>query len=206
MHHVYPSIIRLIKSKGKIMTFEELLKRRRSVRNFKDVPVSIEVIKEMIKESTLAPNAGNDQPWKFIIVNNKQMMKRISDESKKNILSCVNANTNEYAKKYKALLEKESFNVFYNAPNLVLILGVSTVKDLYLDCSLAAGYFMFAAASRNIDTCWVNLGAEIYDQQMRNELGIPDDCKIVAPIILGYAEKVPPIPKRKEPEILKIIT
>ena len=87
-----------------------------------------------------------------------------------------------------------------------MIFGVSTVKDLYLDCSLAAGYFMFAAASRNIDTCWVNLGVEIYDPQIRNELGIPDDCTIVAPIILGYAEKVPPIPKRKDPEILKIIT
>lgn len=194
------------KNKGKIMTYDELLKRRRSVRNFKDDPVPIEVIKEMIKESTLAPNAGNDQPWKFIIVNNKEMLKRISDESKKNLLANIAANPNAYAKKYEALLEKDSFNVFYNAPSLVMILGVSTVKDLYLDCSLAAGYLMFAAASRNIDTCWINLGVEIYDRQMRNELGIPDDCTIVAPIILGYAEKIPPIPKRKDPEILKIIT
>ena len=188
------------------MTFEELLKRRRSVRNFKDTPVPLEVIKEMIKECTLAPNAGNDQPWKFIIVNNKEMMKRISDESKKNILACISANPNHYAKKYEGLLKDESFNAFYNAPTLVLILGVSTVKDLYQDCSLAAGYFLFAAASRDIDTCWINLGSEIHDPQMRKELGVPDDCTIVAPIILGYAAKVTPIPKRKEPEILKIIT
>jgi len=188
------------------MTFDELLKRRRSVRNFKDIPVPIETIKEMIKESTLAPNAGNDQPWKFIIVNNKEMMKRISDESKKNLLSYIESNPNHYAKKYETMLKNESFNVFYNASSLVMIFGAATVKDLYQDCSLAAGYFMFAAASRNIDTCWINLGAEIEGPALRNELGIPDDCKIVAPIILGCADKVPPIPKRKDPEILKIIT
>jgi hypothetical protein len=52
----------------------------------------------------------------------------------------------------------------------------------------------------------VNLGTEIYDPDMINELGIPNNCKIVAPIVLGYPKKVPPIAKRKEPEILKIIT
>ena len=58
------------------MTFDELLKNRRSVRSYQDKPVSIEVIQEIIKESTLAPNAGNEQPWKFIIVNDKEMLKK----------------------------------------------------------------------------------------------------------------------------------
>ncbi len=43
-------------------------------------------------------------------------------------------------------------------------------------------------------------------KEMINELGIPDDCSIVAPIILGYPEKIPSARKRKAPEILKIIT
>ncbi|MCI5131892.1 MAG: nitroreductase family protein, partial [Candidatus Electrothrix sp. EH2] len=65
------------------MTFDELLKNRRSVRKYQDKPVAVELIQEMIRESTLAPNAGNEQPWKFIIVNNREMLKKISDESKK---------------------------------------------------------------------------------------------------------------------------
>ena len=57
------------------MTFADLLKSRRSVRNYRDKSVPLDMIKEMIKESTLAPNAGNEQPWKFIIVNDKEMLK-----------------------------------------------------------------------------------------------------------------------------------
>jgi hypothetical protein len=40
---------------------------------------------------------------------------------------------------------------------------------------------------------------------MRDELGIPVGCTIVAPIILGYPERIPAAPKRKAPEILKIV-
>jgi len=188
------------------MKFDEMLKYRRSIRRYQDKSVSLEKIKEMIKESTLAPNAGNEQPWKFIIVNNKKMLKRMSDESKKNILARLEANPDDYAKKYKGMLKNESLNVFYNAPSLVVILGRSNLKNVYVDCALAASYFMMAATSRGLGTCWVNLGTEIHDPEMINELGIPDDCKIVAPIILGYPEKTPSAPKRRKPEILKIIT
>lgn len=187
------------------MTFDELLKNRRSVRKYKDTPVSIEVVREMIEESTLAPNAGNEQPWKFIIINDRETIKRISDESKKNILARIAADPEDYAKKYQGMLQNESFNVFYNAPCLVLILGSSEAKNLHVDCALAAGYFMMGAASRGLGTCWVNLGAEIHDPHMLKELGIPDNTTIVAPIIVGYPEEIPPAPERNEPGILKII-
>jgi hypothetical protein len=51
----------------------------------------------------------------------------------------------------------------------------------------------------------VNLGTEIHDPEMLRELAIPDNCTIVAPIILGYPENIPSVPKRKEAEIVKII-
>lgn len=188
------------------MTFVEILKYRRSIRNYEDKPVPEEVIKDMIKECILSPNAGNEQPWEFIIVNNKKMLKRMSDESKKNILDRINANPNDYANKYKGMLQNESYNVYYNAPCLVIILGQSSLKNLYVDCALAASYFMMAATSRGLGTCWVNLGTEIKDPEMIKELGIPEKSQIVAPIALGYPAKIPSAPKRKEPRIIKIIT
>ena len=188
------------------MTFAELLINRRSVRKYKDTHVSIELVREMIRESTFAPNAGNEQPWKFIIVNNSNWLKKISDESKKNILARIAAEPDDYALKYKGMLENESFNVFYNAPCLVMILGLSSLKNLYVDCALAASYFMMAATSRGLGTCWVNLGLEIKDPEMIGELGIPDNCTIVAPIILGYPEKISSAPMRREPEIINIIS
>ncbi len=187
------------------MTFDELLKNRRSVRKYKDTPVSVEVVQEMIKESTFAPNAGNEQPWKFIIINDKKMIRKVSDESKKNILARIAANPDDYAKKYLGMLQNESFNVFYNAPCLVMIFGHSSLKNLSVDCALAASYFMLAAASRGLGTCWVNFGTEIHDPGMLSELGIPDNHTIVAPIAVGHPERIPSAPKRKEPEIINII-
>lgn len=188
------------------MTFDELLKQRRSIRRYQDKPVSIEVIREMLSESTLAPSAGNEQPWKFIIISNKALMKRISDDSKKNILAWIAAHPDSYAKRYQHMLEDESFNVFYNAPSLVLILGRSSLKSANVDCALAASYFMMAAASRGLGTCWVNLGREIHDPEILEELDLPDDCTLVAPIAVGYPEVIPAASKRKGPQVLKVIT
>lgn len=187
-----------------VTAFKELLIKRRSVRNYQDKPVSLALVEKMISESTFAPSAGNGQPWKFIVVHDRQMMEKISCESKKNILNRINSDPGDSAEKYRHMLEKPDFNVFYNAPCLVMILGESGLKNLLVDSALAAGYFMMAATSRGLGTCWVNLGAEIHDPVMRNQLGIPTGCTIVAPIILGYPAKIPAAPRRKNPEILKI--
>ena len=188
------------------MTFEEILESRRSIRDYQDKPVSIEIIKEIIKDSILAPSAGNEQPWKYVIVSNKEMLKKMSDDSKKNILAHIAANPDDYAKKYESMLMNESYNVFYNAPCLVIIFGEKDLKNLCVDCALAASYFMMSAVSRGLGTCWVNLGLAINDPEIIEELGIPENCQIVAPIILGYPVKIPTAPKRNAPEITKIIT
>ena len=186
------------------MIFEDLLKNRRTIRNYKEDPVSVELIQEMIQESTLAPSAGNGQPWQFIIVNNKEMIQTLSDESKQNLLDRIAKDPNDYSARYKGMLEKIS-NVFYNAPSLVIIGGEKNLKNLYLDCALAGCYFMMAATSRNMGTCWVNLGAEIHDPELRKSLGMTDDFQIVAPITVGYPVVIPSPPKRNEIEILKVI-
>jgi len=51
----------------------ELLKKRRSIRDYEDKEVSIEIIKEIIKESCLAPSSGNGQPWRFIVKNTRAL-------------------------------------------------------------------------------------------------------------------------------------
>lgn len=188
------------------MTFDEILKNRRSIRNYQDKPVSLELVKELIKESTLAPSAGNEQPWEFIIVNNKEFIKRMSEESKKNILSRIAADPNDYAIKYKGMLENKAYNVFYNAPCAVVILGQSGLRNLLVDCALAASYFMMAATSRGLGTCWVNLGMDLREPEILNKLTISDNYKIVALLALGYPAAIPAAPKREEPKIIKIIT
>ena len=185
--------------------FFELLKTRRSIRNFKDQKIPTELVKEIISDSCLAPSAGNGQPWKFVIINNKDMIKRLSDESKKNILSYIEKNPDSSVKKYKESLENDAFNVFYNAPCLVIITGPRDLRSLSVDCSLFAAYFMLSASARGLGTCWIGLGAGIGDPKTLSEIGIPEDHVIVAPIIVGYPVDIPKASERNAPNILKVI-
>jgi len=187
------------------MNFTELLKNRRSIRKYQDKPVPSELIKSTINDSILAPSAGNEQPWQFIIVNNREMIDRISDECKKSMLERIAANPNDYAKKYEKMLSNEAFHIFYHAPAVIYILGDAGIKNLIADCALAASYFMMSATAKGLGTCWVNFGTEIYDSSLRKELGLLDNHKIVAPIALGNPEKIPGIPRRNEPQIIKVV-
>ena len=101
--------------KEAIMEFQELLKNRRSIRDYQEKEVPLVTVTDIIRESCLAPSSGNGQPWQFVVINRKETMKRLSDESKKNLLSDIARNPDSPAKKYEDILRKEEFNVFYNA-------------------------------------------------------------------------------------------
>jgi nitroreductase len=188
------------------MDFRELLEKRRSIRDFEDKAVSPDTVREIIADSIKAPNASNLQPWKFIVVNNKAMIKKISDSSKKTIIAGIEKDPNSPMKGYLEILKNESFNVFYNAPCLVAVVGRLKGATIAIDCALAAAYFMLSATSRGLGTCFVAQGAEARDPELLKEIGLPEGYRIWAPIIVGYPKNIPPIPERKDPEILKIIS
>ena len=188
------------------MELSELLEKRRSIRDFEDKEVPLEVIQEIIADSIKAPNAGNMQLWRFVIVNGRDRLKEISDACKKTILNDIENNPNSGYKGYEAQVRKEDYNVFYNAPALVYLVGTAKAATLPVDCGLLAAYFMLSAVSRGLGTCFIAQGAELKDPQMLEELGIPDNYRIVAPLILGYPKAIPAMPPRKEPKILKILT
>jgi nitroreductase len=188
------------------MNFPELLAGRRSVRDYQDRDVSPEVIRDILRDTCLAPSSANGQPWQFIVVNRREWVRRLSAESKKNFVSLMEKDPDSPLKKYETHLRNPEFNVFYNAPCVVYIGGPKNCRSLSLDCSLAACYFMFAAAARGLGTCWVNLGIDIRDPEMKKEIGMPDEFRAVAPMALGYPRAVPALPVRQEPQILKILS
>ena len=74
-----------------------------------------------------------------------------------------------------------------------------------VDCAIALEHVALAAAAEGLGTCWIGLGAHLRDQKILDEIGMPSDCRIVAPIIIGYPEGIPPASERHSPDILKII-
>ena len=185
--------------------FQTLLSTRRSIREFQGREVPLDLIREIIRETCLAPSAMNGQPWRFSIVTNREKIRQLSDESKRNLLSDLEADPSSPIKRYEDILRNPGFNVFYNAPCVVYICGPSGLGSLDVDCSLSACYFMFAAAARNLGTSWIGLGAHLRDFAILKDLGITGDLQIVAPIILGYPKEIPEPPERNEPVILGII-
>jgi nitroreductase len=187
------------------MDFQTLLKKRRAIRDFHEQEVPLSVIKEIIQDTSLAPTASNLQPCKFVIIQNKDYIKRLSDESKKNFLADVAEDPDSSMKKYEDYFRDKTFNAFYNAPCLVYIIGPKNLWSLDVDCTMTAAYFMFSATSRGLGTCWIAMGTNIRDRDMLHEMGITEDCRIVAPLIVGYPSNLPsPLP-RHAPDILKII-
>ena len=56
------------------MEFQELIKTRRSVRNFKEEPVEHEALEEIIKEASLAPSWKNSQTGRYYVVESPEMI------------------------------------------------------------------------------------------------------------------------------------
>ena len=57
----------------------EALNTRRSIRAFTSRPVSLELVRELIRAAMHAPSAGNEQPWHFIILTDHELLSKIPD-------------------------------------------------------------------------------------------------------------------------------
>ena len=187
------------------MDFSEVVKKRRAVRDFEDLAVPQDLVEKLIQTSLQAPSASNMQPWRFSVVHDRETIRLISDESKACLLSYLDKNPDGPVKNYAAVLRNPDFNVFYNAPCLVIISGIRKAAMHRVDCALCAAYFMMAAAEQGLGTCWVDLGAYIESPDLRAKLGLTDDVKVVAPIILGYPISIPDGPPRQPAKILAVV-
>jgi len=61
---------------------DELIKTRRSVRKFQDKPVPEDLLVKALEMATWAPNGGNYQPWRFLIITKKELIHKMADAVK----------------------------------------------------------------------------------------------------------------------------
>ncbi|RJP24902.1 MAG: nitroreductase family protein [Candidatus Abyssobacteria bacterium SURF_5] len=184
--------------------FFDVLYGRRSIRLYKDEPLSRETIEALLIDATQAATASNLQPWEFVIVTDKAFMKKISDSCKRKMLRILEADPDNYLKRYEASLRNLDLNIFYNAPCVIYIVAPRSAPLATFDCSMAAGNLMLSARARGFGSCWIGLGADP-DDDVREQLDIPKDYRIVAPIVVGTPDHEPQAPPRKAPAIRKVI-
>ena len=70
-----------IKKRSK--NFYNIIKKRRSIRDFSLKKIDDNIIKNAIKSAGTAPNGANLQPWHFVIIKNKQIKKEIRKAAEK---------------------------------------------------------------------------------------------------------------------------
>jgi iodotyrosine deiodinase len=61
----------------RVRSFEALMRRRRTVRDFSDAPVSREIIEAAIRTAADAPSGANQQPWTFVAISDPALKARI---------------------------------------------------------------------------------------------------------------------------------
>jgi nitroreductase len=163
--------------------------QRRSVRNYSDKEVSDEVIKEIIRAGTYAPTAVNKQPWRFVVVKNRQLIEEYDNRARKAFLAAYKDAEHPDLVRYVQYLSKPTTRIFYGAPVLILVFASPDVINDH-DCALAAENMMLAAQSLGIGSCWIGLALGLgYDAEFLKEVGVPEGHKLIAPLIFGYPTK-----------------
>lgn len=181
----------------------EVIYKRRAVRSYEKKHISDEIIDNLIDAAIHAPTAMHQEAWAFAIIQERRLLKLISDcakellaEERKNPASPFHHESLDY-------LTDPQFNIFYNADTLVVICGKSDKPFISADCWLAAENLMLAACHLGIGSCVIGLAVEaLNSKKIRNELKIPNHLTAFAPVILGYPKGKIPASSRKKPEII----
>jgi nitroreductase len=173
---------------------------RRSTRDFTAQVVDDQTIRRLIDAAVLAPSASNGQPWTFTVVRDQALLDRVSAAAKSHLLATLPAGP-EHDRR-RASLTDASFQLFYDAPALIVISGRSQKPWVVEDCSLAAQNLMLAAYSLGLGTCWIGLSQSYLNTtEGKAVLGLPDAWVPVAPIIVGCPKAEIAPTTRNEPEI-----
>ena len=155
----------------------EALFSRRSIRKYTAEPVTEEVLREILEAAMSAPSAGNQQPWHFVIINDRKILDYIPSFHP-----------------HSQMLKE--------APVAILVCGDLTLEKhigyWVQDCSAATENLLLAIHAKGLGAVWLGIfPREERVEGLRKLLDIPDHVIPLSLIPVGYpAESKPPRPDR----------
>jgi nitroreductase len=178
----------------------EAINGRRAIRDYTDQPVDKATVTSLIQAAAQAPSAINQQPWAFVVIQDRALLKHFSDRAK--VLCGQSMPAGSMPAELKEMLSDPSFNIFYNSGTLIVIWAKPIGQHPDWDCCLAAQNLMLAAHDLGLGACPIGLAWPLLEQpDVKNDLNVPFDYVAVMPIIVGYPRKPAPSVERNEPEI-----
>ncbi len=151
-------------------TFEAITTRR-SVRRFKPDPIDPALIEKLMTAAMHAPSAHNEQPWHFIVIDDRKILNEIP-------------NLHPYS---KMLLE---------APMAICVcadleLDKTPGCDYWIqDCAAATENIMLTATAEGLGSCWIGFRRqEEYIDKLRTMLNLPESVVPFNLIALGHLQE-----------------
>jgi len=177
----------------------EAIAGRRSVRAYTSESLTRDQIQRLLEAAVLAPTGMNTQPWVFGVIQDPALLRDLNRRAKAHLLSTID-DASPLAG-YRANLENPETDLFYGAPALIVVYAKPAVTS-QIDGCLAAQNLMLAAYGMGLGTCWIGLAHGLLaTAEVKAELGVPVECNVVAPIILGKPAAWPPAVERHAPEV-----
>lgn len=150
-------------------SFAELIKRRRSTRKFTEELLKPEEVEVLLKAALTAPSSKSINPWQFVVVEDKEMLKKL------------------------ALCKKHSSSFIADCALAVVVLGNPLESDVWIeDTSIASIYLQLQAEELGLGSCWVQArnrftaDDESSEEYIRRTLGIPYQLQVLSVIAIGH--------------------
>ncbi len=155
--------------------FIDLVRSRHSVRKFLERPIDRRDIDLCVEAARLAPSAENVQPWRFIIIDDREKLAQFSRAAFSGIYKFSN-----FASRAAAIA------VLVVRPDLLagrIGSRIQGTQFYLLDIGIAGEHFVLQAAELGIGTCWIGW---FNPRKVRKFLNIPLTHKIPALLAMGY--------------------
>jgi nitroreductase len=187
--------------------FLELIKKRRSIRKFKEIPVKDDDIQKIVETIRYAPSGMNSQPWELIVVK--------KSESKDIVAGFILKAMEEAMKNRPSLPDgkrPQPPTGFAKAPVFILIFSDNRTKNFlpptdeerskYLTFSnLAIGFhnMLLAATTLGLGAHWISIISNPpVSSRVKKHFNIPDSMQLYAMMALGYPDMAPAPKKMRD--------
>ena len=191
-----------------MLTVTEVVRRRRSIRSFKRIPVPDEMILEMLEAARLAPSGSNNQPWRFLVVTDPEEKRELRklcfnqafiEDAGVDFVIC--ADLSAFSKESQQKRRQETLDA-----GIILSAAVDEsvyqryIEALASDVSqqitpatantyIAAEHIVLMATALGLGSCWVG-GISSY-KAIRDLFGIPRGILVIGVIAVGYTDSDP---------------
>jgi nitroreductase len=198
----------------------EVITSRKSIRKYKPDPIPRETIERLIEAARWAPSGENAQPWRFVVVEDREKIKDIGKvagmaDRRQFSAEFVAGETEKRLKKIKDPKKRQKImekltgghvsSFLENAPLVIIVCGRKDVWDLPYDCSAAIENILIMAVAAGLGTCWVESPVmDVRDEEkIKAMLEIPKSMKVLTAISVGYPDESPkPRPRLPRDELV----